>query len=87
MVVQPNTVVSELDGDAVVPEGEPALVVLLIPVGGAVVGLGQQAQGEQLLPGDAGDAGEIQGFSISLLRLDDQLKELLDAPADTPAWK
>ena len=26
---------------------------------------------------------EMQGFSISLLRLDDQLKELLDAPADT----
>lgn len=30
---------------------------------------------------------EMQGFSISLLRLDDQLKELLDAPADTPAWR
>lgn len=30
---------------------------------------------------------EMQGFSITLLRLDEQLKELLDAPADTPAWK
>ena len=30
---------------------------------------------------------EMQGFSISLLRLDDELKELLDAPADTPAWR
>lgn len=30
---------------------------------------------------------EMQGFSISLLRLDAQLKELLDAPADTPAWR
>ena len=30
---------------------------------------------------------EMQGFSISLLRLDDQLKALLDAPADTPAWR
>lgn len=30
---------------------------------------------------------EMQGFSISLLRLDDELKGLLDAPADTPAWK
>lgn len=30
---------------------------------------------------------EMQGFSISLLRLDEELKELLDAPADTPAWK
>lgn len=30
---------------------------------------------------------EMQGFSITLLRLDDQLKELLEAPADTPAWK
>lgn len=30
---------------------------------------------------------EMQGFSISLLRLDHELKELLDAPADTPAWK
>lgn len=30
---------------------------------------------------------EMEGFSISLLRLNDQLKELLDAPADTPAFK
>jgi len=30
---------------------------------------------------------EMAGFSISLLRLDDALKELLDAEADTPAWK
>ncbi len=28
---------------------------------------------------------EMSGFSISLLRLDDELKALLDAPADTPA--
>lgn len=30
---------------------------------------------------------EMQGFSISLLRLDEEMKTLLDAPADTPAWK
>lgn len=30
---------------------------------------------------------EMQGFSISLLRLDDEMKRLLDAPADTPAWR
>ena len=30
---------------------------------------------------------EMQGFSISLLRLDDELKRLLDEPADTPAWR
>lgn len=30
---------------------------------------------------------EMDGFSISLLRLDDELKELLDAEADTPAFK
>ena len=30
---------------------------------------------------------EMAGFSISLLKLDDQLKELLDAEADTPAFK
>lgn len=30
---------------------------------------------------------EMEGFSISLLRLDDELKELLDAKADTPAFK
>lgn len=30
---------------------------------------------------------EMEGFSISLLKLDDQLKELLDATADTPAFK
>ena len=30
---------------------------------------------------------EMQGFSISLLRLDDELKALLDAKADAPAFK
>lgn len=30
---------------------------------------------------------EQEGFSISLLKLDDQTKELLDAAADTPAYK
>lgn len=30
---------------------------------------------------------EMEGFSISLLRLDEELKGLLDAPADTPAWR
>ncbi len=30
---------------------------------------------------------EMAGFSISLLRLDDELKALLDAPADTPALR
>lgn len=30
---------------------------------------------------------EMQGFSVSLLKLDDEMKELLDAKADAPAWK
>ena len=30
---------------------------------------------------------EMEGFSVSLLRLDDELKVLLNAPADTPAFK
>ncbi|MGX8710846.1 dihydroxyacetone kinase subunit DhaK [Caproiciproducens sp. R1] len=30
---------------------------------------------------------EMAGFSISMLRLDEELKELLDAKADTPAFK
>ena len=30
---------------------------------------------------------EMEGFSITLLKLDDELKDLLDAPADTPAFK
>ena len=30
---------------------------------------------------------EMEGFSISLLKLDGQLKSLLDAKADTPAYK
>lgn len=30
---------------------------------------------------------EMAGFSISVLKLDSELKELLDAPADTPAFK
>lgn len=29
---------------------------------------------------------EMAGFSISLLKLDDELEELLEAPADTPAF-
>ena len=29
---------------------------------------------------------EMRGFSITLLKLDAELKELLDAPADAPAW-
>lgn len=30
---------------------------------------------------------EMEGFSISLLKLDEELKELLDAPANSPAFK
>jgi len=30
---------------------------------------------------------EMAGASISLLKLDDELKELLDAKADTPAFR
>ncbi len=30
---------------------------------------------------------EQEGFSVTLMKLDDQLKALLDAPADTPAYK
>ena len=30
---------------------------------------------------------EMAGFSLTLLRLDDELKSLYDAQADTPAWK
>ena len=30
---------------------------------------------------------EMRGFSVSLLRLDDELKGLLSAPADAPAWQ
>ncbi len=30
---------------------------------------------------------DMEGFSITLLKLDDELKGLLDAPADTPAFK
>ena len=29
---------------------------------------------------------EMEGFSITLLKLDEELKELLAAPADTPAF-
>jgi dihydroxyacetone kinase-like protein len=30
---------------------------------------------------------EMAGFSLTLLKLDDELKSLLDAPASTPAWR
>lgn len=39
------------------------------------------------LVGDYMTSIEMEGFSISLLKLDDELKSLLDAPADTPAYK
>ena len=29
---------------------------------------------------------EMQGFSLSLLKLDDEMKRLLDAPTEAPAW-
>ena len=29
---------------------------------------------------------DMEGFSITLLKLDDELKTCLDAPADTPAF-
>ena len=30
---------------------------------------------------------DMAGYSVSLLKLDAELKELLNAPADTPAFK
>lgn len=36
--------------------------------------------------GDYMSSIDMQGFSISLLRLDDDMKRLLDAAANTPAW-
>ncbi len=30
---------------------------------------------------------DMEGFSLTLLRLDEELRTLYDAPADTPAWK
>ena len=30
---------------------------------------------------------EMQGMSLSLMKLDDELKRLLDAPADSPFFK
>ena len=29
---------------------------------------------------------DMEGFSITLLKVDDELKKLLEAPADTPAF-
>lgn len=37
--------------------------------------------------GDYMTSLEMAGFSISVLKLDEELKELLDAPANTPAFK
>ena len=41
----------------------------------------------QTLVGEYMTSLEMAGFSITLLKLDDELKALLDAPADTPAFK
>ena len=63
-VVDQNGVGLKLDGDLVLAEVEPGLVVLLIPVGGAVVGLGHQTQGYQVGPAGGGDAGGVQLLAV-----------------------
>jgi dihydroxyacetone kinase len=42
---------------------------------------------ERAWAGDFLTALEMPGFSLSVLRLDDELLSLLDAPAEAPAWK
>lgn len=37
--------------------------------------------------GEYATAMEMAGFSISLLKLDEELKEMVDAPAETPFFK
>lgn len=48
---------------------------------------GKGIQVHKTLVGNYMTSIEMAGFSISLLRLDDELKALLDAEADTPAYK
>ena len=42
---------------------------------------------QKTLVGEYVTSLEMEGFSISLLKLDDELKALLEAPADTIAYK
>lgn len=42
---------------------------------------------ERSLVGDYVTSLEMPGMSVTLLRVDDELLELFDAPASTPAWK
>ena len=61
------------------PSQQARLIQLLGPASGLVV--------ERSLVGNYITALEMQGCSISVLRLDDELTELWDAPVNTPALR
>ena len=50
------------------------------------MGIGYWGLGDTMV-GNFMTSIEMAGFSLTLLRLDDELKALYDAKADTPAWK
>ena len=65
LAVHFHGVVGEVDVDAVVVQGEIALVLLGVPVGEAVVGLGHDPHGQQVDAVLGGvDAGEIQLLAV-----------------------
>ncbi|MDN6794848.1 MAG: dihydroxyacetone kinase subunit DhaK, partial [Propionibacterium sp.] len=48
---------------------------------------GDGVEVQRSLVGDYVTSLEMPGVSLTLLRVDDELLELFDAPVDTPAWK
>ncbi|MGX8686500.1 MAG: dihydroxyacetone kinase subunit DhaK [bacterium] len=67
--------------------GTPLMELYLINDHVADVIAGKGLRIAKTLVGNFMTSLDMEGFSITLLKLDEELKALLDAPADTPAFK
>jgi len=67
--------------------GTPLMELYLINDHVADVLAGKGIKVAKTLVGNFMTSLDMEGFSITLLKLDDELKALLDAPADTPAFR
>ena len=67
--------------------GTPLMELYLINDHVADVLAGKGIKVAKTLVGNFMTSLDMEGFSITLLKLDDELKTLLDAPADTPAFR
>jgi dihydroxyacetone kinase-like protein len=68
--------------------GATPLMELYLAFGNVAESLrGREVTIRRSFVGEYMTALDMAGFSITLLKLDEELKELFDAPADTPVWK